>query len=163
MSNGGSIVNMSSTLGTKGAVDVGPYVASKHAVIGLTKSAAIEVGERGIRVDAVCPGPIESRMLRAHEAVTFAETDETFADHLPLNRDGTPEEVASLVAFLLSDESKYITGAGIAYRRRTWSVGPPCGPSPIDERGGTSEWPSDEKRSLGSEMRFCRPVWYRVA
>lgn len=111
LGNGGAVVNMASALGTTGAVDVGPYVASKHAVIGLTRSAALEVGERGIRVNAVCPGPIESRMVRAHEAFTFAGTDESFADHVPLRRHGTPDEVASLVGYLLSDEAAYITGS----------------------------------------------------
>ena len=110
MREGGSVVNMSSALGLVGAPGICAYVTSKHAIIGLTKTAALEQGARGIRVNACCPGAIAGRMTFKLADEIFAGSDRTFADTIPLGRHGTPEDVAGLVIFLLSDESSYATG-----------------------------------------------------
>ena len=99
---GGSIINISSIEGLRGAVMVHPYVASKWAVRGLTKSAALELGAHNIRVNSVHPGFIRTPMTKH------------FPDNMlriPLGRPGQPEEVATFVVFLASDESRYATGA----------------------------------------------------
>ncbi|WP_275571135.1 glucose 1-dehydrogenase [Mycolicibacterium vanbaalenii] len=99
---GGSIINISSIEGLRGAVMVHPYVASKWAVRGLTKSAALELGSHNIRVNSVHPGFIRTPMTKH------------FPDNMlriPLGRPGQPEEVATFVVFLASDESRYATGA----------------------------------------------------
>jgi len=105
----GSIVNVSSTYGHTGAADASIYVASKHAVEGLTKSAALEVAGTGVRVNIVAPGPIETGMLNR-----FTGTDERKAvltSTVPLKRVGKPEEIAQTIAFLSSDKASFITGA----------------------------------------------------
>lgn len=114
MREGGSVVNMSSALGLVGAPGVSAYATSKHAIIGLTKVAALEQGSRGIRVNACCPGPIAGRMTFTLEEQVFSGTGQSFADSVPLKRHGTPEEVAGLVAYLISDESSYATGTAHA-------------------------------------------------
>ncbi len=112
---GGSIINAASIAGLIGSPSIAPYCASKHAVIGLTKSIAQECAGSGIRVNCVCPGLIESRMLfsifegRAPGAV--AEVADRSAERLPSRRLGLPSEVASVVAFLASDEASYVNGA----------------------------------------------------
>ena len=112
---GGSIVNTASVAGLFGSRGISPYSASKHAVAGLTKSAALELARSGVRVNAVCPAPIETRMMRSLE--TFIGGDDAdevrkaFAERLPAERYGEPHEVAALVAFLASDEASYITGS----------------------------------------------------
>ena len=112
---GGSIVNTASVAGLFGSRGISPYSASKHAVAGLTKSAALELARSGVRVNAVCPAPIETRMMRSLE--TFIGGDDAdevrkaFAERLPAERYGEPYEVAALVAFLASDEASYITGS----------------------------------------------------
>lgn len=111
MREGGSVVNMSSALGLVGAAGVVAYIASKHAIIGMTKTAALEQGARGIRVNAAAPGAIAGKMTFKLAEEVFAGSDKTFADGVPLGRHGTPEDVAGLVAFLLSDDSRYATGA----------------------------------------------------
>lgn len=110
MREGGSVVNMSSALGLVGGAGINAYVTSKHAIIGLTKTAALEQGVRGIRVNACCPGPIAGRMTFKLADQVFAGTNKSFADSVPLGRHGTPDEVAGLVCFLLSDDSRYATG-----------------------------------------------------
>ncbi|TGO09069.1 hypothetical protein BTUL_0180g00020 [Botrytis tulipae] len=106
--NGGSIVNVSSIAGTHGFAKIGPYVASKHGVIGLTRTAAMEVGDRNVRVNALAPGPIDTPMM-GHARKTHVQEGEY--DSIVLKRLGTAEEMASIIAFLLSEESSYVTGA----------------------------------------------------
>src|SRR5213594_486898 len=105
----GSIVNISSTYGHEGAAGASVYAASKHAVEGMTKSAALEAAASGVRVNAVAPGPIETGMLNR-----FTGTDERKAGLIttvPLKRVGAPEEVAQTIVFLSSDKASFITGA----------------------------------------------------
>jgi NAD(P)-dependent dehydrogenase (short-subunit alcohol dehydrogenase family) len=105
----GSIVNISSTYGHTGAPGASVYSASKHAVEGLTKSAALETAGTGVRVNAIAPGPIETAMLNR-----FTKTDERKAgliSTVPLKRVGRPEEVAQAIVFLSSDKASFITGA----------------------------------------------------
>jgi NAD(P)-dependent dehydrogenase (short-subunit alcohol dehydrogenase family) len=105
----GSIVNVSSTYGHTGAAGASIYAASKHAVEGLTKSAALEAASSGVRVNMVAPGPIETGMLKR-----FAGTDERKAvlvASVPLKRVGKPEEIAQTIMFLASDKASFITGA----------------------------------------------------
>jgi NAD(P)-dependent dehydrogenase (short-subunit alcohol dehydrogenase family) len=110
MREGGSVVNMTSALGLVGGAGISAYVTSKHAIIGLTKTAALEQGARGIRVNACAPGPIAGRMTFKLADQVFAGTNKSFAESVPLGRHGTPDDVAGLVCFLLSDDSKYATG-----------------------------------------------------
>lgn len=111
----GAIVNLSSTAGIKGAENASAYVASKHAVIGLTRCAAIEYGPHGLRVNCVCPGPIHGRMIDSLQA--DPETGSPLAlreqrkAQVPARRYGTPAEVANVVAFLLSDAASFVNGA----------------------------------------------------
>ena len=104
----GSIVNISSTYGHRGGPGASVYVASKHAVEGLTKVAALEGAAAGVRVNAVAPGPIETGMLNR-----FTGTEErkaAFAAGLPLQRIGEPQEIADAVVFVSSDKASFITG-----------------------------------------------------
>ena len=110
MRDGGSVVNMSSALGLVGGAGIVAYVASKHAIIGMTKTAAIEQGARGIRVNAAAPGPIAGRMTFELADEVFVGSDKTFAEMVPLGRHGTPGDVVGLVSFLLSDDSSYAPG-----------------------------------------------------
>jgi NAD(P)-dependent dehydrogenase (short-subunit alcohol dehydrogenase family) len=105
----GSIVNVSSTYGHTGAPGASIYSASKHAVEGLTKSAALEAAASGVRINLVAPGPIETGMLNR-----FTGTDEikaALAATVPLKRIGKPEEIAQTIMFLASDKASFITGA----------------------------------------------------
>jgi NAD(P)-dependent dehydrogenase (short-subunit alcohol dehydrogenase family) len=107
LSSGGSIVNMASVLGHKTFHRAAAYVASKHAVIGLTKAAANDYAVHGIRINAVCPGFIDTPPLRAR--MDDEQQLQVAALH-PMGRLGTTDEVAALTAFLLSDEAAFITG-----------------------------------------------------
>jgi NAD(P)-dependent dehydrogenase (short-subunit alcohol dehydrogenase family) len=105
----GSIVNVSSTYGRAGAAGASVYVASKHAVEGLTKAAALEVAESGVRVNVVAPGPIETGMLTG-----TAEKKAALVAGVPLKRVGRPEEIAQTILFVASDKASFIAGASIA-------------------------------------------------
>ena len=104
---GGAIVNMASVLGSVGAVGSAAYVAAKHGVVGLTRTAALEYAQRRIRVNSVSPGFVETPMLPtgSKRAGTWG------ASRTPLGRRGTAGEVAELVAFLASDAASYVTGS----------------------------------------------------
>ncbi len=105
----GSIVNVSSTYGRTGAAGASIYAASKHAVEGLTKSAALEVAGTGVRVNVVAPGPIETGMLNRFTGT--AERKAGLVSRVPLKRVGRPEEIAQTIAFVASDKASFITGA----------------------------------------------------
>jgi NAD(P)-dependent dehydrogenase (short-subunit alcohol dehydrogenase family) len=106
---GGAIVNMSSTAGLAGAPGMAAYSAAKHAIIGLTETAALDYGKQGIRVNAIAPGPILTHNLaRADDA-----TRERIGSHLPLHRLGLPGEVAAAAVWLCSGQASFITGATI--------------------------------------------------
>src|SRR3989441_6690183 len=108
----GSIINVSSTFGQTGGAGASVYAASKHAVEGLTKSAALEAAGAGVRVNVVAPGPIDTGML-----TRFTGTDARKAALIagvPLKRVGRPEEIAQTIVFLSSDKSSFMTGATLA-------------------------------------------------
>jgi len=105
----GNIVNVSSTYGRTGATGASVYAASKHAVEGLTKSAALEAAASGVRVNMVAPGPIETGMLDRFTGTP--ERKAGLAATVPLNRVGRPEEIAQTIMFLASDKASFITGA----------------------------------------------------
>jgi len=110
MRDGGSIVNVSSLAGLVGFPTYGAYVASKWAVIGLSKSAAVELGPRRIRVNCVCPGTIDTPINQQAGADAELEIVKTIA---PLGRIGTADEVAAAIHFLASDDASYVTGSAI--------------------------------------------------
>jgi NAD(P)-dependent dehydrogenase (short-subunit alcohol dehydrogenase family) len=108
----GSIINISSMAGSRGFPGASIYVASKHAVEGLTKSAALEAAPTGVRVNAVAPGPIETGMLNRF---TGSEANKTaFLQRIPLQRAGDVSEVAQTILFLASDKAPFITGQSFA-------------------------------------------------
>jgi len=109
-SGGGSIVNISSVAGLRGSPQAFAYSATKWALRGMTKAAAIDLAADGIRVNSVHPGPIDTEML----TVRTREENARRLQQVPMKRMGTAEEVAKLVAFLLSDESAYMSGAEIS-------------------------------------------------
>jgi len=104
----GNVINISSTYGHEGAANASIYVAAKHAIEGITKSAALELAKSGIRVNAVAPGPTDTGML-----TRFTGTDENkaaLASQVPMGRLGRAEEVADGIVFIASDEARFITG-----------------------------------------------------
>ncbi len=113
--NSGSIINTASIAGLIGSPDIAVYSASKHAVIGLTRSAALECAGSGVRVNCVCPGLIDSRMLSAiiegRNPGNAPVPNERIVERIPARRLGHASEVASVVAFLASDEASYVSGS----------------------------------------------------
>src|ERR1700722_2957449 len=113
--NTGSIINTASIAGLIGSSEIAVYSASKHAVIGLTKSAALECAATGVRVNCVCPGLIDSRMLSAiidgRNPGNAPVPNDKVAERIPARRLGQASEVASIVAFLASDEASYVSGS----------------------------------------------------
>lgn len=111
---GGSIICTSSLAGLKGQARLSPYVASKHAVMGIMKSVALEYASKNIRINTINPAPIATRMIEAIESGFGPGSEEVVKEKMkasvPMRRYGTPEEVADLVLFLASDESSYTTG-----------------------------------------------------
>ncbi|MFI2434343.1 SDR family NAD(P)-dependent oxidoreductase [Streptomyces sp. NPDC018693] len=115
--SGGTIVNTASHTGMTGMAAVGTYAATKHAIVGLTRVAALELAPRGIRVNAMCPGAIDTAMSNparldpdADPEATARALDELYRRLVPLGRIGRPEEVARLALFLSCEDSSYITG-----------------------------------------------------
>lgn len=109
----GVIINCASIAGLVGYMGLPAYVASKHGIIGLTKTSALEYAKQGIRVNAVCPGAIKTRMI---DRITGnkKEVEEQFAGMEPIGRLGQPEEVANAVLWLCSDEASFVTGHAMA-------------------------------------------------
>ncbi|MDX3379444.1 glucose 1-dehydrogenase [Streptomyces sp. ME02-6991-2A] len=114
---GGTVVNTSSYTGLTGMALVGAYAATKHAVLGLTKVAAVELAGKGIRVNAICPGAIDTAMSNpalldpdADLSRSDAALDAYYRKLVPMGRIGRPEEVAALALFLTAEDSSYITG-----------------------------------------------------
>lgn len=109
---GGCIIHVASVSGLSGSKFILPYTASKHAVIGMTKAAALELAQFGIRVNAVCPAPVATEMVFNLERSSGnpQATRERFFQSIPLGRYGEPAEIAAAVAFLASSESSFMTG-----------------------------------------------------
>ena len=109
---GGAIVNTSSIRGLVSYPDLSAYTASKHAVFGLTKSAALEYADKGIRINAVCPGVVKTALVEQSYARMPGFEERSLALH-PVGRFGEPEEIAATVVWLCSDEASYVAGAGL--------------------------------------------------
>jgi NAD(P)-dependent dehydrogenase (short-subunit alcohol dehydrogenase family) len=118
MRDGGSLIFNSSAVGLLSEAGICAYATSKHAVVGLMRTAAKEGAARGIRVNSVHPGPVDNRFQHAIEVeVTGAPEDEAaelFEQNIPLGRHASPEEIARTVLFLASDESSFVTGATLS-------------------------------------------------
>lgn len=111
----GSVINTSSDAGLSGDPGIGPYAASKHAVVGLTKTAALEVANDNVRINSIHPTSVNTRMMRSIEAGMSPADDtkakEELTNEIPLRRYGETDEVSKLVLFLASDESSFVTGS----------------------------------------------------
>ena len=110
---GGAIATTGSLLGLRGGMNAASYAATKHAVVGLTRSAALEFIRFGIRVNAVCPGYVDTPLMRIEEnrvGGDLALVRAAFEDAIPIGRYATPDEIASTVAWLLSADASYCTG-----------------------------------------------------
>lgn len=134
----GAVVNTGSVAGLVGTPGMPAYVASKHAVLGITKSTAGEVARMGIRVNAVCPGPIDTRMIHSLHAMLSpddpAAAGARYQNSIPIGRYGTAEEIANLVLFLCSDLASNITGAQyVADGGRTATGGAVTNVNPVKE------------------------------
>lgn len=117
MPEGGAVVNLASNAGSRGVPRYGPYVAGKHAVIGLTRTAALEGARRGIRVNAVAPGPTQTRIMDAVAESFDSPPEETMRKLVaanPSRRFGEPDEIADAIVWLLGPHSSYVTGAVLA-------------------------------------------------
>jgi NAD(P)-dependent dehydrogenase (short-subunit alcohol dehydrogenase family) len=114
MSEGGSVIITSSVAGLKGMQGLGAYVTSKHAVIGIMRTAALEYANRKIRVNSIHPGPVNTQMMRRIETdispADATEAQQNFEAMVPFERYAEPSEIGELTLFLASDESKYISG-----------------------------------------------------
>jgi len=110
---GGSIVNVSSQAGLRGVAGLSGYSASKHAVLALTKSAALEAAADGIRVNTLCPGPTDTRMMADIEEVVRRGGGDpaSFVERIPVGRYGNPQEIAAVAAFLIAEAPEFLTGA----------------------------------------------------
>lgn len=135
----GAIVNTSSVAGVWGIAGGMGYSASKHAVVGVTRTAAIELGPRGIRVNAVCPGVARTAMPAAMAGGIFTrDLEARYAKWNPMGRIGEPEDVAAAVCFLLSDNATWVTGAVL----------------PVDGCYVAGSWSPAVGRMLGAEPRI---------
>lgn len=110
---GGAIVNVSSQAGLRGVANLSAYSASKHAVVGLSRGAALEVAGDGIRVNAVAPGPTDTAMMGSIEAEVRAQGGDpsAFVERIPVGRYGDPSEIAELIGWLVADAPAFLTGA----------------------------------------------------
>jgi NAD(P)-dependent dehydrogenase (short-subunit alcohol dehydrogenase family) len=112
--SGGAIVNNSSVFGKVGFSESSGYTAAKHGVLGLTKSAALENGETGIRINAVCPGVIETPFLEDTDLMNEPGVRDQLEERHAMNRLGTPEEIAEAVLWLCSDDASFVTGEALS-------------------------------------------------
>ncbi|MBF6560482.1 MAG: SDR family oxidoreductase [Candidatus Binataceae bacterium] len=110
---GGAIVNTASVAGLVGFAGLSIYVASKHAVVGLTKSAAVEYAQAGIRVNAVCPGPVDTPMMERIGSNEGGPTRKDFEAIVPMRRYALPQEIANNVVWLCSNQASYVTGVAL--------------------------------------------------
>jgi NAD(P)-dependent dehydrogenase (short-subunit alcohol dehydrogenase family) len=151
---GGSIVNMSSVLGTNGCPQQVAYTAAKHGVVGLTKSAAIKYASQGIRVNAVALGFIETPLVT--EGLTPLGRRALVRAH-PIGRLGNATEVAELIAFLLSDRASFITGAELCMRGGSFAQISPCRPRCRSHRPGAAwasrHWSSQDRGRIKALRR----------
>ena len=106
---GGAIVNTSSGAGVKGFKDQGAYAAAKHGVIGLTKSTALDYADANVRINAICPGIIDTEMMQRFTRDTAEGRDAVIAQE-PVGRMGTPDEIAAAVVWLCSDAASFVVG-----------------------------------------------------